>query len=213
MRAILSATGFCFLHLLAAASAEAQAGRAVFRFGADLISTSIDSAAARGAGVGGRANGLQLTGGVTVFNVLSANLEGGVVGMSDKAAFTQETTGGEKTSGVAAGMGTLSVGVRTPTLALGGARPVRLSAGVSAGHTLMDATRTISECYGCDGESVHVEAGSFWEPVMQVDIGRGSVNARYRAYTGSSDLRNALIVGFAVVARRRAAPEASAPAP
>jgi hypothetical protein len=212
-RAILSTAGLCVLQLLAPDGAGAQAERAVFRFGADLISTSIDSAAANGAGVGSRASGLQLTGAVTVFNVLTANVEGGIVGMSDKAAFTQETTGGEKSSGVAAGMGSLSVGVRTPPLALGGARPVRLSAGVSAGHTLLDATRTISECYDCHGESVHVEAGSFWEPVMQLDLGRGAVNARYRAYTGDSDLRDALIVGFSVVARRRAAPVAGAPTP
>ncbi|HEX8432939.1 MAG TPA: hypothetical protein VF625_16755 [Longimicrobium sp.] len=209
MRAILSAATLC---VLLASGAEAQAERPVFRFGADLISTSIDDAAAKGAGVGSRATGLQLTGGVTVFKFLSANLEGGIVAMSDKAGFTQETTGGERSSGVAAGLGTLSLGLRTPPVGTGGARPAKLSAGVSAGHTLMDATRTISECYNCHGESVHVEAGSFWEPVMQLDIGRTSVNARYRAYTGGSDLRDALIVGFAVVARRRPAPEASAPA-
>ncbi|MBD0320257.1 MAG: hypothetical protein ICV87_07985 [Gemmatimonadetes bacterium] len=150
---------------------------------------------------------------MTAFRVLSVNLEGGIVGMSDEAPFTQETNQGEKTSGVAAGMGSLSVGLRTPALSLGGERPVTLSAGVNAGHTLLDVTRTITNCSDCHGESVGVEAGSFWEPVVQVGRGRGAVNARYRTYTGGSNFQDALILGFAITVERKAPQQASTPAP
>jgi hypothetical protein len=131
--------------------------------------------------------------------------------MNDEAAFTQETTQGEKTSGVAAGMGSLSVGLRTPALLMGGERPVTLSAGVNAGHTLLDVTRTITNCVDCHGESVGVDAGNFWEPVVQVGRGRGVVNARYRTYTGDSNFQDALILGFAFTVERKVK-QASPPA-
>jgi hypothetical protein len=213
MRVFVSATCLCVLQLLAAGGAGAQAKQqVVFTLGADLISNSIDPVAAENAGVGSRASGLQLTGGLTAFKVLSVNLEGGIVGMSDEAPFTQETTQGEKTSGVAAGMGSLSVGLRTPPLSLGGERPVMLAAGVNAGHTLLDVTRTITNCADCHGESVGVEAGNFWEPVVQLGRGRAMVNARYRTYTGDSNFQDALILGLAVTVERKAKP-ASPPAP
>lgn len=214
MRVFVSATCLCVLQLLAAGGTGAQAKQqVVFTLGADVISNGIDPAAAKNAGVGSRASGLQLTGGMTAFKVLSVNLEGGIVGMSDEAPFTQETTRGEQTSGVAAGMGSLSVGLRTPALSLGGERPVTLSAGVNAGHTLLDVTRTITNCAGCHGEIVGMEAGSFWEPVVQVGRGRGMVNARYRTYTGDSNFQDALILGAAVTVERKAAKQASPPAP
>ena len=213
MRVFVSATCLCVFQLLAAGAAGAQAKQPiVFTLGADLISNGIDPVAAENAGVGSRATGLQLSGGMTAFKVFSLNMEGGIVGMSDEAAFTQETTRGERTSGVAAGMASLSVGLRTPAFSMGGERPVTLSAGVNAGHTLLDVTRTITDCMDCHGESVHVEAGSFWEPVVQVGRGRGALNARYRTYTGASNFQDALIVGVAVTVERRANP-ASPPAP
>ena len=51
---------------------------------------------------------------------MNVSRRAGSLMMSDEYAFTQETTHGEKTSGVAAGMGSLALGVRTPPLAVDG---------------------------------------------------------------------------------------------
>lgn len=174
------------------------------RFGLELITSGIDPVAADSAGIGSRAWGVQITSNVIVFRVLSLNAEGGIVGMSDEAPFTQETTQGEKTSGVAAGMGTLSTGLRTPPLSLRGPDPLTLSAGVNAGRSWIDVNRNITHCYDCHAEDVRVQAGSFWEPVVQLGIGRGTVSARYRRYLGGSDFKDALMIGYSVTPSRRA---------
>jgi hypothetical protein len=169
--------------------------------GLDLITGAIEGGAAAGAGTGSRAYGAQLRLGLTARRVLTLSTDLGIVGMSDEQAFSQETTGGEMTSGVAAGMGSLALGVRTPPLGTGGASPATVSAGVNAGYTLLHATRTITNCADCHGEDVALRAGAFWE-------------ARYRTYQGRSDIRDALVIGgtwrIPGVRARTPAPEAGA---
>jgi hypothetical protein len=193
--------------LLAANGATAQQRPTEFRAGLEFITSGIDPVAADSAGIGSRAYGVQLTGSLIVFRVLSLNAEGGAVGMSDEAPFTQGTTMGDRTSGVTAGLGTLSAGLRTPRVSLGGEggeRPLLVSAGVSAGRTWMNVHRSISQCPDCHSEDVDVRAGSFWEPMLQVDIGKGAAaHARYRTYLGDSDFKNALVIGYSVAAGRR----------
>lgn len=164
--------------------------------GLDLITGAIDGGAAAGAGTGGRAYGGQLRLGLTARRVLTVSTDLGVVGMSDEHAFTQETTGGEMTSGVAAGMGSLALGLRTPPLGLGGKSAGTVSAGANAGYTLLHATRTITNCVDCHGEDVALRAGAFWEGVLEVvPGGRWGITARYRTYQGGSDIRDALVIG------------------
>lgn len=195
--------------LFAATDGLAQGKPRDFRYGADLIATGIDAVAADSAGVGDRAFGFLVTGNLVAARVLSLNAEGGVILMSDEAPFTQETNMGERTSGVGAGMASLSAGLRTPQVSMGGSRPFPLSAGVNAGTTWVHATRTITDCVDCHGEGVKVRAGRFWEPVVQVSVGRGALSARYRTYVGDSDFQRALMIGYTTAVRR---PE-GAPAP
>ncbi|HST62745.1 MAG TPA: hypothetical protein VLK84_28825 [Longimicrobium sp.] len=202
MRVRSSAVCLSAALLLAAHGAAAQQSPIVPRYGFDLITTGTDPIAADSAGVGSRAWGVQLTGGVVAYRVLSLNVDGGILLMSDEAPFTQETTQGEKTSGVGAGIGSVSAGLRTPPLRLGGANPRFLSAGVNAGRSWVNVTRTITHCVDCHGEDVSVRAGTFWEPVVEVGNGRGAVTARYRVYGGDSDIQNALMIGFTVSPQR-----------
>ncbi len=204
MRVSSSAACLSAALLLAASEAGAQERAVVPRYGIDLITTGMETLAADSAGVGSRAWGVQLTGGVVAYRVLSLNVDGGILLMSDEAPFTQETNQGEKTSGVGAGIGSVSAGLRTPPLRLGGADPRFLSAGVNAGRSWVNVTRTITHCMDCHGEDVSVRAGTFWEPVLEVGNGRGAVTARYRVYGGGSDIRNALMIGFTVSPQRTA---------
>ena len=178
--------------------------------GLDLLSGAIADGAAHDAGTGTRAYGVQLRLGAAAFRVLTVSTDLGIVGMSDEREFTQETTHGEKTSGVAAGVGSLALGLRTPRLAVGG--KATLSAGVNAGYTLLHVTRTITDCVDCHGEDVPLRAGAFWETGLEVAPGsRWGISARYRTYQGQSDLRDALMIGGVVripgPAPRRAAAE------
>ena len=189
--------------LLAASGAAAQAAPTQTLIGFDLTTSAIDPIAADSAGVGHRAFGLQINGSIIAYRMLSLSAEGGIIGMSDEAAFTQETNQGEKTSGVAAGIGTVSAGLRTPPVALGGPKPVTFSAGLNAGHSFLHVTRTITNCVDCHGEDVNLRAGSFWEPVVTLGVGPGAISARYRTYLGGSDFADALMVGYSIVPARR----------
>ena len=210
MRSLMTAACLSTALLIATDGAAAQAQPMETRLGFELITSSIDPVAADSAGVGHRAWGAQVTGSLIAFRVLSLNAEGGIIGMSDEARFTQETNRGEQTSGVAAGMGTVSAGLRTPPLSLGGPSPLYLSAGVNAGRSWLDVNRTITHCIDCHAEDVNVQAGTFWEPVVQLGVGRGMVSARYRVYTGDADFQNALMIGYSIKAGRRTPAEAPA---
>ncbi|HEU0076194.1 MAG TPA: hypothetical protein VFQ76_01020 [Longimicrobiaceae bacterium] len=179
--------------------------------GFDLLSSAIADGAAHDAGTGTRAYGAQLHLGLAAFRVLTVSTDLGIVGMSDEREFTQETTHGEKTSGVAAGVGSLALGLRTPRIAVGGKAPATVSAGVNAGYTLLHVTRTITDCVDCHGEDVPLRAGAFWETGLEVAPGsRWGISARYRTYQGRSDLRDALMIGGVVRIPGRTA---SRPAP
>jgi hypothetical protein len=212
MRVTTSAACLAAGLLLAASGAGAQERQHVVpQYGLDFITTGIEPLAADSAGVGHRWWGVQLTGGVLAFRVLSLNVDGGILLMSDERPFTQETNQGEKTSGVGAGIGSVSAGLRTPPISLGGTSPRFLSVGVNAGRSWLHATRTITHCIDCHGEDVRVQAGTFWEPMVEVGNGRGAVTARYRVYAGDSDVQNALMIGV-TVARPRTLPPVEAAA-
>lgn len=208
---ISTSAAYLFAALLLADGAAAQERQVVPRFGLDLITTGMEPIAADSAGVGSRAWGLQLTGSVVAYRVLSVNLDGGILLMSDEAPFSQETTRGEMGSGVGAGIASLSAGLRTPPLPMGGANPRFLSAGVNAGRSWVNVTRTITDCVDCHSEGVRVQAGTFWEPVLEVAQGDRALTARYRMYGGGSDIQNALMIGFTIYSHRTPHPAEADP--
>ena len=199
-------TCFSAALLLAANAVHAQTRTRTIEYGGgmDLITSAINPVAADSAGVGHRAYGLQITASAITHRILSLNAEGGMVLMSDEAAFTQNTNQGEKTSGVGALIGTLSAGLRTPPVDVGEATPTTLSAGVNLGQSFLHVSRTITDCSDCHREGVDLRAGSFWEPIVTVETPRGALHARYRSYLGASDVNDALIIGFTLKRQRRA---------
>lgn len=199
-----STTLTCLTLLLATSGAAAAQNRSPVetRLGLDLLTSSIAPGAADSAGIGSRAFGAQVTGSLIAFRVLTLNADGAVILMRDERSYTQETTHGEKESGVGAGMGSLSAGLRTPSFPVGGDSPLLLAAGVNAGRSWVDVNRTITQCVDCHAEDVEVHAGNFWEPVLHLTTGRGSYSARYRMYRGDSDFRDALMVGYTVALPR-----------
>jgi hypothetical protein len=201
MRSITSLT--CLTLLLATSGAAAAQNRSPFEtmIGFDLVTSGIETAAADSAGVGSRAWGFQIPASVTAFRVLTLNADGGVLFLSDEQAFTQETNLGERTSGVSAGTLALSAGLRTPMLSLGGEQPLFVSAGVNAGRNFVNVHRSIAQCVDCHTEDVKVRAGNYWEGVLQVAPGRGTISARYRAYSGDSNFRDALMIGYSIPLR------------
>lgn len=182
------------------------------RFGLELLTGAVDPDQAEQAGVGTRAWGVQFSGAVTAFRVLTVGVDLGAVGLSDKRQFTENTTEGEKSSSVGAGMGSLALGLRTPPLALGGESPARVSAGVNVGHTWMGANRRIDRCADCHSEDVEIRAGDFWEPALTVNMGRWGLSARYRVYSGASSIRDAVMIGYSSNVGWRPAAPAEVPA-
>jgi|GEM_PF-3079765 len=165
--------------------------------GMELLTSAIAAGTAASEGIGGRGWGAQVNVGATAYRVLTGRVDLGIVALNDKRRFTEETTAGDRTSGVAGGLATAAVGLRTPPLPLGEGAPASVSAGAGAGHSWISANRSISQCLDCTAEDVAVEGGDFWEAGLQVD-GRGlsGVSIRYRAYGGRSDLRDTVMVGW-----------------
>jgi hypothetical protein len=170
--------------------------------GFDLITSRIQDVAAEQVGTGTRAWGGQAIGSITAYRVLTFTGEFGIVDMSDERPFSQGTTEGEKSSSVSSFLGTVAAGLRTPPLALAPESSVRVSAGVSAGHTFISTERSIVECVDCHEEDLEIRAGNFVEPAVYLTRGRGGLNARYRMYGGDSNWENALIVGYTWSLRR-----------
>lgn len=83
---------------------------------------------------------------------------------------------------------------------------------MNAGRNFVSVDRSIAQCADCHSEDVNVRAGNFWEGVLQVAPGRGTVSARYRKYSGDSNFRDALMVGYSVPLRRPAPQKVEAPA-
>jgi hypothetical protein len=214
MRPLLSiacvASGCALLAAEAAAQSQPQVDT---RVSFDLLASSVDADAAEEAGVGAQGFGIQVNGSVTAFRFLAISLDLGVLGLKDERPFEENTTQGEKSSSIDAGMFSLAAGLRTPPLALGDATGPRLSAGVNAGYTGLDIDRTIAQCLDCTNENLNLRAGTFLEPALHLTFGRGGLSARYRLYEGGSSFRDAVMIGYSWgvgsrYARAPAAPDA-----
>lgn len=164
--------------------------------GFELLTGSLDSDAASSQGTGERMWGGQISLGAAAYGILSVRADGAIVGMKDHESFTVDTNLGERSSSLAAGVGSLSAGLRTPTLGLAPEHAADVSAGVSVGNTWISATRTVSECVDCPGDTLHFSAGTFWEPGVQFFHGRHGASVRYRVYGSDVDLRNSLMIGY-----------------
>jgi hypothetical protein len=198
--------------LLTCGAVAAQDGTAIPSVGVELLTGRIQDVAADREGTGTRAWGGQVTGGLTLYRIVNLGAEFGIVDMADEAPFSQPTDHGDMSSSVSAFLGTFTAGLRSPRLALGETQPVTASAGLNVGHTWLSTRRMITNCSDCDSEDVDIHAGSFVEPAVQLNRGRGGLTARYRIYSGDSNWENALMIGYSwTVSPRSKTREETAP--
>jgi hypothetical protein len=177
--------------------------------GLDMFTAALKADAAETQGTADRMWGGQFSFGASAGRVLNVGADLGFVGIRDHREFTEPTTGGDRTSTVGGVMGSLLAGLYTPPLALAPVDGVDLRVGMNVGYTLIGADRSINECVDCTIESVRIHAGGFLEPGIQIFRGKGGLSARYRRYASGSDLRDALMIGYAF----RAGPRAPRPMP
>lgn len=197
---ITCAAGACLLLLGHRGAAAQQALQLEPSVGLELITGKIGEATAQSQGTGGRAWGMQVNMGVTAMRVLSLSADLGIADIADNDAFSENTTGGEMTSSVQAVLGSVAAGLRTPPIAFPEQPSATLSAGVNVGHTWLSAERGIVNCTDCSEQDLEITAGSFWEPGLYIAPSRRwGVSARYRKYTGDSDLLDAIMIGISGV--------------
>jgi hypothetical protein len=179
--------------------------------GLELFTGSLDADAAEVQGTADRMWGGQFNFGITAYRVLSLGVDAGFVGIRDRRSFTENTTAGEMESSVGGVLGSLVAGLNTPALALAPNRAADLRLGVNVGYTLIGADRSINKCLDCTLERVHIHAGEFVEPALQLFHGKGGLSARYRMYRGGADVRNALMIGYTFRAGKGPATAGSPP--
>lgn len=165
------------------------------RLGLEMISSAVAPEVAAERKTGDRVWGGHLLVGLTWARLVTLNGELGGLWLRDEARFSQETTGGTKTSGVTGAHVSVAAGLRTPPLVVGGGGKTALSAGMSVGTTYMRVTRAIESCVDCHVDELELRAGEFLEPGVQLSFGQLAVGARYRLYGASSDLDNSIVIG------------------
>ena len=208
--ALLAVANSAAAQVLAAAPAEPSVRG---RIGVDLLTSSLGGDAATASGTGVRGWGFLMNGGADA-GVFTATADLGIQDVADNEAFTQNTTGGEMTSGVTLITESVEAGLRIPPHAVDPTGRTKISAGANVGYSLVQARRGIANCSDCHVEHLTVDGGAFVEPVVSVHHGASAFSARIRFFQGGADLRNAFIVGWSYTpSLKRAKPVTTAPSP
>ncbi|HET6232649.1 MAG TPA: hypothetical protein VFE05_21420 [Longimicrobiaceae bacterium] len=184
----------------AAAQAAPNAPKLEWRLGLDLLTSTIRSSAAEGAGTGSRGWGFLLDAGVGS-GLVSATADFGMESVHDNRSFSENTTEGYLSSSVTMLLGSVAAGVHTPPVSLGDPRGMKLSAGANVGYTWARADRGIDRCTDCTVEHLGVKGGAFVEPVVNLHRGTTVFNARYRMLQGNADLRSSFSIGVSAPLR------------
>jgi hypothetical protein len=161
-----------------------------------FASAGVELAQAQATGIGTRGYGILFGGGVWVKDVVVGGVAASFHFISDKAPFGQSTTGGYKTS--TTGIYDVAVygGARIPSFKVG-TNAWRLTAGVNAGLSFFNGRRSISNCVDCDEETLDINGGPYFEPIVTVFRRRGmEISGSYRIYQKKSDVRNMLVIAF-----------------
>ena len=176
------------------ASAAPAAGRKPFEFGLSGGVMSMDAAVAAGQQIGARSFGMQFDGGVSFARFLYAGIDFGPQFVSDKASFTQSTTGGDKNSTAMLIYYSAMAGVRTPA-----ARIIpglaATSLGVYGGASKTTGERGIDNCSNCTTQDITVEGGSFVQPTLVFGDGSTRLRVSDRYYTGGKGIRSVISAG------------------
>jgi hypothetical protein len=167
-----------------------QAGAEGLYFDVAGFTSSIDSGAALREGVGERGWGFLAGGAYRLSPNLALGAELGGQYVKDEDVFTQQTTGGRRSSTTTLIEFAPYLGVRLPA-------GDRLQIGVNGGYGVLFARRTIENCSNCFTEDLDLDGGLYVEPMLLFGA-RDSLQfgATFRLYLGG-DLKN--YIGIRVV--------------
>jgi hypothetical protein len=149
----------------------------------------IDAGYAGLAQVGDRSYDLQLDVGTLLKKHIYLGLDFGGQFLSDRAAFTQNTTVGEKTSTASLAYVSAIAGLRS---GMPSALPVALA--LNIGGTVTFGQRNIETCEDCHEEKLRIPGGAFLEPALLVGRGKTRFRASSRVY-GGGGMRGVTSVG------------------
>ena len=179
---------------------DSASARKPFVFGITANAMSIDGATAGSQLVGARSWGMQLDGGLLVKRFLYLGVDFGPQMLSDRASFTQSTTGGDMESTAGLVYFSAVAGPRTPSFQLvPGLAPVAF--GVYGGVSTTVAERSIDKCVDCYSEKVEIPGGTFVQPTLFFGAGRARVRVSDRLFMGETGIRSVISVGLEAGAR------------
>ncbi len=141
--------------------------------------------------------------GVRYYETIFAYLDGALMSFTDERPFTNETTGGTRTSTVHGLSGGGAVGLMAPPLRIGAVPSAHhLTAGLGVGYEASNISRLIESCSGCDHEQVRVQVGSYLEPSLTWSYRKEGaafgVGLHYRIFSRDSDLISIAILRLSV---------------
>jgi hypothetical protein len=168
--------------------------RKPFVFGITANAMSIDPTTAGGQLVGGRSWGMQFDGGL-LLKRLYVGIDFGPQFLSDKASFTQNTTGGEMTSTATLVYFSAMAGPRTPAFQLvPGMAPMAL--GIYGGISKTATERSIENCTDCYSEKMDIPGGTFVQPTLLFGAGRARLRLSDRVFVGGKGITSVMSVGM-----------------
>ena len=175
-------------------SAQQAARRKPFTLGLALNAVSIDRATADAQAVHDRSVGLQFDVGYAAMRYFVLGADFGFAGLSDHAAFTQSTTGGDKRSTAALITFSGVAGPRTPALRLAGGLPT-VSLGLLAGATKTIGERSITDCLDCRSDRIEIPGGAFVQPTVVLGSGKTRVRLSDRHFVKGDGVRYVVSAG------------------
>jgi hypothetical protein len=186
--------------VLATAGAEAAHAQDTTRthkpfvVGMTANAMSIDPTTAGTQFVGRRSWGMQFDGGL-LWKHLYLGFDLGPQFLSDKASFTQNTTGGEMKSTATLVYFSAMAGPRTPAFQLvPGMAPLAL--GVYGGVSKTTTDRSIENCSNCYSEKIDIPGGTFVQPVLLYGAGRARLRLSDRLFVGGKGITAVMSAGM-----------------
>jgi hypothetical protein len=174
--------------------------RKPFVFGMTGNAMSIDATTAGTQLVGTRSWGMQFDGGLLLKRYFYLGLDFGPQFLSDKATFTQTTTGGTKSSGAMLVYFSAVAGPRTrPFQLVPGVAPIAL--GLYGGVSATAAERSIDNCLDCRMDKMTIPGGAFVQPTMVFGDGVTRVRISDRAFVNGTGIQSVISAGMELGAR------------
>lgn len=180
------------------AQPASPAQRFVPVFGLTVSTLDIDADAAARSQVGARSYGLQLDAGVLMKRYLYLGMDLGGQFLKDHAAFTENTTGGEKKSTASVTYLSAVAGLRT-----GSAPGVPVALALNVGYSGAMTRRSIDQCVDCTVDELDIPGGGFVEPVLMFGSRRARLRVSDRVYFAGDGMRSVIAVGLDYVAWKR----------